>query len=145
MLIKKIEEKYILDCAYILKKEYSKKPYNEEFIPKSELKYVESKVQNNEDNCFVATIDGKVVWFCFWSLSYWADWVQWIIEEIVVDSDYQWKWVWKELYFTIENYFKEKNVKSLMLWVQNDANAYNFHLKNWFFKSDEHSIMFKNL
>ncbi len=61
MLIKKIEKKYILDCAYILKKEYSKKPYSEEFIPKSELKYIESKLQNNEDNCFVAIIDGKVV------------------------------------------------------------------------------------
>jgi hypothetical protein len=32
-----------------------------------------------------------------------------------------------------------------MLWVNNNASAYNFHLKNWFEKSNEHSIMFKNL
>ncbi len=32
-----------------------------------------------------------------------------------------------------------------MLWVQNDANAFYFHLKNGYFKSDEYSVMFKNL
>jgi hypothetical protein len=89
--------------------------------------------------------NNKIIWFCCSSVSYWANWLQWIIEEIVIDSDFQWKWFWKKLYFFVENYLKSLWVKSLILWVQNDSKAFWFHFKNWFLKSEEHSIMFKSL
>ncbi len=145
MLIRKIVEQDLIECSKILKNEYSSEPYNEEFINNNELKYIESKYKNNKDTCFVVEDNGKVIWFCFSSISYWADWLQWILEEIVISKEYQWKWVWKKIYNFMENYFKDLWAKSLMLWVQDNAWAYHFHLKNGFFKSDEHSIMFKNL
>lgn len=132
-------------CSKILEKEYSKKPYFEKFEEKSAFKYIESKFLKNEKTSFVIEENEKIIWFCFSSLTYWTNWLQAIIEEIVIDSDFQWKWYWKEIYFFVENTLKDLWVKSIMLWVQNDSNALNLHLKNWYFKSDEHSVMFKNL
>jgi len=145
MLIRKIMEQDLIDCSKILKNEYSSEPYNEEFIDNNELKYIELKYKNNKDACFIIEDNEKVIWFCFASISYWTNWLQWILEEIVISKEYQWKWVWKQIYNFMENYFKDLWAKSLMLWVKNDTLAYHFHLKNGFFKSDEHSIMFKNL
>lgn len=145
MKIRNIEITDLEICSKILEKEYSKKPYFEEFEEKFAFKYIESKFLKNEKTSFVIEIEGMIIWFCFSSLSYWTNWLQAIIEEIVIDSDFQWKWYWKEIYFFVENKLKYLWVKSIMLWVQNDSNAFNFHLKNWYFKSDEHSIMFKNL
>lgn len=145
MLIRKIKEQDLINCSKILKNEYSSNPYNEEFIDNNELEYIKSKYKNNHDTCFVIEDNKKVIWFCFASISYWTNWLQWILEEIVISKEYQWKWIWKQIYNFMENYFKDLWAKSLMLWVQNDAWAYNFHLKNWFFKSDEYSIMFKKL
>lgn len=145
MKIRNIEISDLEICSKILEKEYSKKPYFEEFEGKNSLKYLESKFLKNQETSFVLEEDEKIVWFCISSLSYWADWLQAIIEEIVIDSDFQWLGYWKKMYFYVENFLKDLWVKSLMLWVQNDANAFNFHLKNGYFKSDEHSVMFKNL
>ncbi len=132
-------------CSQILEKEYSKDPYFESFQKESSLKYLESKFLKNQETSFVIEENKKIVWFCISSLSHWTDWLQAIIEEIVIDSDFQWLGYWKKIYFYVENFLKDLWVKSLMLWVQNDANAFNFHLKNGYFKSDEHSVMFKNL
>lgn len=145
MLIRKIQQKDLKQCAVILKNEYSKEPYNEIFIDNNEYKYIESKYKENKNNSFIVENNNIIVWFCFAWISFWTNWPQWILEEIVIDSNYQWKWIWKKIYIHMEKYFKKQWIKSLMLWVQNNANAYNFHLKNWFFKSDEHSIMFKSL
>lgn len=145
MKIRNIEITDLEICSKILEKEYSKKPYFEEFEEKSAFKYIESKFLKNEKTSFIIEIEWIIIWFCFSSLSYWTNWLQAIIEEIVIDSDFQWKWYWKEIYFFVENKLKDLWVKSIMLWVQNDSNAFNFHLKNWYFKSEEHSVMFKNL
>lgn len=145
MIIRKINKKDLNQCANILKKEYSKEPYNEIFVDNNEFNYIESKYKCNKNTSFVIEEDNKILWFCFVSFSFWVDWPQWIIEEIVIDSNYQWKWIWKKIYLYIENYFKEQWVKSLMLWVKNNAGACHFHEKNWFSKSNEHSVMFKNL
>ena len=120
MKIRNIEISDLEICSKILEKEYSKKPYFEEFEEKNSFRYLESKFLKNQKTSF-------------------------IMEKIVIDSDFQWLGYWKKMYFYVENFLKDLWVKSLMLWVQNDANAFNFHLKNGYFKSDEHSVMFKNL
>lgn len=145
MKIRKIKKEDLLDCAEILKSVYSISPYNENFIDNNEFKYINSKYIINKKNSFIVLDKNKIIWFCFCSLSYWANWPQWIIEEIVVLNEYQWLWMWKKLYNHCEKYFKKLWVKSLMLWCQNNALAYNFHKKNWFINSTEHSIMFKDL
>ena len=119
--IRNMQEKDLLSCSIILKNEYWKEPY------------------------FVVLDNDTIIWFCISSLSFWVDWLQWIIEEIVIDWAYRWKWVWKKIYFYVEDFLRNLWVKSLMLWAQNDSIAFNFHIKNWFFKSNNHSIMFKNL
>ena len=104
MKIRNIEISDLEICSKILEKEYSKKPYFEEFEGKNSLKYLESKFLKNQKTSFIMEIDWKIIWFCISSLSYWADWLQAIIEEIVIDSDFQWLGYWKKMYFYVENF-----------------------------------------
>ena len=143
--IRNMQEKDLLSCSIILKNEYWKEPYFEIFENNNHLNYIESKFLNNKKTSFVVLDNDTIIWFCISSLSFWVDWLQWIIEEIVIDWAYRWKWVWKKIYFYVEVFLRNLWVKSLMLWAQNDSIAFNFHIKNWFFKSNNHSIMFKNL
>ena len=143
MEIRKIQKNDLISCSIILKNEYSKPPYNENFIDNNELEYIKSKYKINKENSFVILKDNKIIWFCFCNVWYWSNWLQWIIEEIVIDWEFQSKWIWKILYNHIQKYLENLWVKSIMLWCQNDANAYNFQ-KNWYILSQEHSILFKN-
>ena len=145
MNIRKILKTDLIGCAKILKNEYSVPPYNENFVDNNELNYINSKFENNADSSFVIKKDDKIIWFCFCSISYWTNWKQAVIEEIVISKDYQWLWLWKKLYNFVEKFLKELWVKSLMLWCHNDSWAYSFHQKNGFFPSDEHTIMFKEI
>lgn len=145
MKIRLIELDDLQQCANILQNEYSKAPYNEVFKDQNSLLYIESKYRNAKNSCFVMEDNWIIVWFCFSSISCWSNGLQWILEEIVVNEEYQWKWIWKKLYLYMENFFKSLWIKSILLWVQNDTNAYNFHTKNWFVRSEEHTIMFKDI
>lgn len=144
MKIRKIIFSDLKIISEILEKAYSKKPYFEKFEEDFAFKYVKSRFEKNKNTSFLIGKDWKVIWFCFSSLSYWTNWLQAIIEEIVIDSDFQGEWYGKEIYFFVENFLKNLWVKSIILWVQNDSDAFYFHQKNWFLNSKEHSIMFKN-
>lgn len=146
MRIRKVEERDIIACGAILKKAYSMEPYNEVFIDGNEIKYITSKYKGGKDTSFVMEDDeSRIVWFSFAAVSYWANGLQGILEEIVVDPDYQWNWYGKLLYIKTEEYLKDLWAKSLMLWVLNKAKAVDFHLGNGFFSPDEHSVMFKDI
>ena len=145
MLIRKIKQEDIKVCGVILKKAYSQSPYNENFLNWNEERYIESKFKYCKDSSFVIEEDTKVIWFSFASVSYWTSGLQWILEEIVIDPDYQWKWFGKAIYRETEKYLRDLWAKSLMLWVLKSAKAVNFHINNGFFDPEEHSVMFKNL
>ncbi|ATU05478.1 hypothetical protein BKN14_03435 [Candidatus Gracilibacteria bacterium HOT-871] len=143
--IRNMQEKDLLSCSIILKNEYGKEPYFEIFENNNHLNYIESKFLNNKKTSFVVLDNDTIIGFCISSLSFWVDGLQGIIEEIVIDGAYRGKGVGKKIYFYVEDFLRNLGVKSLMLWAQNDSIAFNFHIKNGFFKSNNHSIMFKNL
>lgn len=59
--IRNIEISDLEICSKILEKEYSKKPYFEEFEEKSALKYLESKFLKNEKTSFLIEMEGKII------------------------------------------------------------------------------------
>lgn len=144
MLIRKIKKEDITVCGIILKNVYSIPPYNENFLNWNEIKYIKSKYKYCKDSSFVVEENGKIVWFSFTSISYWASWLQWILEEIAIESDYQWKWYGEAIYNETEKYLRSIWVKSIILWVLKSAKAVNFHINNGFSNPEEHYIMFKN-
>ncbi len=145
MKIRKIRESDLRDCAELLKKSYSKSPYNEKFVSKNHLKYVESKYKIAKENSFVLEIDGKVKGFIFVTLSYWANGPQAIMEEIVLDENFRGKGYSQKLNNYLENHLKNQGVKSIMLWVNKASPAHKFHLKNRYKDANDLTIMFKQL
>ena len=79
--IRNMQEKDLPSCSIILKNEYWKEPYFEIFENNNHFNYIESKFLNNQKTSFVVLDNDKIIWFCISSLSFWTDWLQWIIEE----------------------------------------------------------------
>ncbi len=145
MKIRKITKSDLRQCAELLKKAYSKYPYNEKFISKNHLKYIESKYKISKENSFVLEINGKIQGFIFATLSYWANGSQAIMEEIVLDEAFRGKGYSQKLNNHLEKHLKRKGVKSVMLWVKKNSPAHKFHLKNKYEDANDLTVMFKEL
>ncbi|MFH1503710.1 MAG: GNAT family N-acetyltransferase [Candidatus Diapherotrites archaeon] len=145
MRIRKIKKSDLKYCAKLLKKSYSKSPYNEKFVSKNHLKYIESKYKIAKENSFVLEMDRKVKGFIFVTLSYWANGPQAIMEEIVLDESLRGQGYSQKLNNYLENHLKSKGVKSIMLWVKKGSPAHKFHLKNKYKDANDLTVMFKQL
>lgn len=145
MRIRKIKKSDLNECTKLLKKAYSKKPYNENFKPGFGQKYIKNKYQIGRGHSFLIELDKKIIGFVFSSLSYWADGPQAIMEEIVLDEKFRGEGYSKKLNDYLENHFKKSKAKSIMLWVKKDSAAHKFHIKNKYQDANDLSIMFKKL
>lgn len=130
-------------CAELLEDAYTKEPYNEKFIPDSALKYIQDKFNVGKEYSFVFLLDNKIVGFIIARLSHWANGSQAIMEEIVFDEKVRGKGYAKKITEHLEKYFKEKGVRSGMLWVKRDSAAHKFHLKNNYQEANDLVVMFK--
>jgi len=142
--IKKIQSTDLTRCAELLKKSYSKPPYNENFSSGAAFNYLKSKFDYCAEYSFVIEEDENIIGFIIINLSSWTFGKQALIEEIVIDEDMQGQGYGKKLMEYADNYLKSLGVKSLMLWTRKDTDAYNFHLKNGFIEDENTAVMFKN-
>ena len=143
--IRKIKTEDLPRCAEILEAAYSLPPYNEKFAPGIALSYMNSKFNYCAGHSFIAVNDDKVAGFILTSLSVWVEGGQAIIEEIVVDPPVQGCGIGKKLMMTTEEYLKENQIHSIILWGRKDAPAHSFHESNGFGDSDDWVIMHKAL
>lgn len=67
-----------------------------------------------------------------------------IIEEIVVDPNFQRKGFGRQLMEHSLRYFKSLGITSVMLWAKNNERLVNFYKRNDFFVADDFVVMFKN-
>lgn len=132
-------------CVEILEAAYSLPPYNEKFAPSIALSYLNSKFNYCAGHSFVAESEDKITGFILTSLSVWVEGGQAIIEEIVVDPTVQGRGIGKQLMTITEEYFKKKEIHSIILWGRKDAPAHSFHKSNGFGDSDDWVIMHKVL
>ena len=145
MEIRKIEEKDLLACIKLLKDAYSFPPYNESFKENTAELYIKSKYDVCKENSFVFNKEDDVIAFAFISMSCWSDGNQAVLEEIVVAPDYQNQGFGTKLLNFIDNYLKELNVKSIMIWAKNDDRLLKFYKKHNYYLADDFVIMFKNI
>lgn len=145
MVIRKIEKEDLLRCSQILERAYSQAPYNENFKENASELYILSKYDNCKENSFVLLNEKKqIIAFVFLSISYWSDGKQAILEEIVVDPDFQNKGTGTILLNYIFNYAKTLDVKSIMFWAKNNNRLLDFYKKHGCFEANDFVVMFKN-
>jgi len=119
MIIRKIKKDDLTKCSKILKRAYSFKPYNENFKKHTAEFYILNKYNNCKDSSFVLLDDEQnIIAFAFLNISYWSDGRQAVLEEIVVDPDFQNKGVGTTLLNYIFEQLKSLDVKSVMLWAK---------------------------
>lgn len=143
MKIRKIQLSDLKVCSKILESAYSKEPYNENFAKGASLKYLNAKFKHGDG--FVVVEDKKIIGFVIIFLSYWSNGTQAIIEEIAIKPDLQGKGYGKAIMETVNKYLAKNKVKSVMLWVNKNSKALDFHKKNGFEVADDSVVMFKNL
>lgn len=144
MVIRKIKKTDLDRCTDILIGSYSEQPYYEKFDQNYAKKYLEQKLNCCINSSYVATVHDAIVGFIFWQISFWTNGKQAILEEIVIDKDFQGKKIGTELVKFSEKLFRKMNIKSLMLWAKNDKRVVNFHRNNGFQIHDDYVVMFKN-
>jgi len=146
MEIRKIQQNDLLICSKLLESAYSLPPHNETFKDNAAELYINGKYIYCKDNSFVmVNEENNVIAFIFLNISSWSQGLQAVLEEIVVDSNYQNKGVGKELLDYVNNYLKSLGVKSIMLWAKRDERLLDFYKKQGYSLADDYVVMFKNL
>jgi len=125
--IRKAEKKDLKKIAEIFRIEYAKYPYNEKWGMKGAL----DKIKEYFKNCsfFIAEIDSKIVGFIIANTYDWYDGIRGLISEIVISKEYQRKGIGKKLMNSIEDYFKKKHVKEMLLYAHTNSKSINFYKK----------------
>lgn len=145
MNIRKINKNDLGECSKILEDAYGRGPYNEIFKESTALDYINGKYKNCGEHSFVVIDNNNiVVAFIFLNISSWSDGLQAILEEIVVNPDFQGQGIGKELIQYAHDYLNSLGAKSVMLWAKNDRRLLNFYKKQGYFPADDFVVMFKN-
>jgi GNAT superfamily N-acetyltransferase len=145
MEIKKLQHNDLLACSKLLESAYGFPPYNEIFKENTAKSYIDSKYSICKDTCFVALDEKKnIIAFIFFHLSHWNKGLQAILEELVVDPNYQNKGVGRELLKYTHDYLKSLDVKCIMLWAKNNEQLLDFYKKEGYAPTNDFVVMFKN-
>ncbi len=132
-------------CAAILERAYSKAPHNEIFKEGNATAYLENKFVSSKDSSFVSLDDtGKITGFILFNISTWANGKQAVLEEIVVDPEYQNKGIGKSLVEYGDTFLKGNGVSSTMLWAKKDEGLIHFYENQGFSVAGDFVVMFKN-
>ncbi len=111
----------------IMKNEYIKAPYFEKWEKKGAFKTI--KYYLSVGNCFVAVFEKKVIGFVIFREEDYNIGPNIIVEELVIDSDYQGKGVGRSLMDEVEKYSKKKKAVQILLTTHRGAPAYKFYIK----------------
>ena len=144
MKIQKLKVSNLKICAKILEDAYSRPPFNEKWQAGNSYKYLVSKFKYCEKYSYVL-IDGKSIrGFILVSLSHWSNGPQAIIEEIVINPEYQHQGFGGMLMDYVETKLKNLHVQSTLLWTNKKSLGHKFHKKHGFSQVSDLVIMSKD-
>lgn len=126
MKIRKATKKDFKEIFKLMQKEYLKH-YKEKWSEKNALKTISyySKI----GKIFVAEIDKKVVGFIIIREEYYNEGKRMMVEEFVVNGNYQGKGIGKQLMTFVEDYCKKNKIISIWLITNKKAAAFQFYKK----------------
>lgn len=139
MIIRKAKRGDFNKIAELMNKEYSKHPYHEPWKKKNAIKTLNyfSKV----GEIFVL-IDKEIIGFIISRDEYYNDGGSTMIEELIVDSDFQGKGFGKKLVNSVERHCKKKKIKRVLLMASKNASAFHFYKKMGYVPS-KRTVLFR--
>lgn len=126
MKIRKATKKDFNKIAELINKEYSKSPYKEPWKKLDAIKTLEyfSKI----GSIYVLT-DKEIVGFIIFRIEFYNGSKGIMIEDLVVDSDFQGKGYGKKMVEYVEDFGRKQKVKGIWLLASKEAPAYHFYKK----------------
>jgi aminoglycoside 6'-N-acetyltransferase I len=127
MKIRKATKKDFESIAKLINKEYLKLPYNEPWEKKNAVRTLVyfSKI----GSIHVLANNKEIIGFIIFRIENYNDRDAIMIEELIIDSDFQGKGFGRKLVRFVEDYAKHKKIKKVWLIASRDAPAYNFYEK----------------
>lgn len=127
MIIRKAQKKDLKEIAKLIKTEYAKKPHfekwSDEVISKTVKDYFKAQ------DIFVAEIDKKLVGFIVSYTFWWEYYRKGMIDEFVVNPNFQGKGIGTFLLQKLEEDYSKKDVRCIDLLTHKLAPAINFYKK----------------
>jgi len=142
MRIRKADKKDFEKIAYLMNKEYSKSPYNELWKEENAIKTL--KYFSKVGDIFIM-VDKQIRGFIISRDEYYNEGEGTIIEEIVVDSDFQGEGFGRRLIEYVEKRSRKKGIKSILLMTSKDAPAFKFYKKMGYTPSKKTVLFRKKL
>jgi len=141
--VKKAEERDFKRIAELYKQGFSEEPYNEPWTFEKAL----DKIKLFESYCdiYVALLEENVVGFIIVNSNQWFPGEVVFIEEIVVERDFRKNGVAKKFIRNIEEIYKEKGYKELILISNKKSKAYEIWKKLGFSENNENILINKKL
>lgn len=132
--IRKATKKDAKEMSKIFKTEFSKSPYNEKWTERSALRRIKDYFHYTE--IFVAIYKKKIMGFIIFLKFFWYDGFRILIDEIVVDSEFQNKGIGRKLMENVELIAKKQRVRVIWLYSNIHSDAANFYPKIGYNKKD---------
>jgi|WetSurMetagenome_2_1015567.scaffolds.fasta_scaffold71583_2 aminoglycoside 6'-N-acetyltransferase I len=142
MRIRKATKKDFSRIAELMDREYSKPPYDEPWKKKNAIKTL--KYFERVGEIFVL-VDKKILGFIISRDEYYNEGGSAVIEELIVDSNFQGRGFGRKLVEYVENRCRKKKIKRILLMTSNRAPAFHFYKKMGYVPSKRTALFRKEL
>ncbi len=143
MIIRKATKKDFSKLAKLIDKEYSKPPYNERWKKKNALRTFDYFAKVGE--IFILVDDNKIIGFIISRNEHYNKGSSVMIEDLVVDSDFQGKGYGRLLVNYVEERGKKKKIKGIWLMASKNAPAFHFYKKMGYTLNKKTVLFYKEL
>ncbi len=146
MELKKLNENDIVEISELFLEVFSSEPWNDKWESfDAVLIYIQQLIQSKNSLALGFFKDDKIIGI---ALGYRFDWFsgnEFFIKELCVSNKMQGQGIGSEFMFKIEEYLKEKDIKSIWLATDKSKKAFEYYKKNGFSEIENYILMGKNL
>ena len=142
-MIRRATKKDFLRISEIIRNEYGKRPYNERWAITDAMGTLDNYVKTGV--IFVSFMDKCVVGFIVIRKERYNEIVGLVIEELVVDSNFQGRGIGKSLIKFVELYGKKNKINRIILYANRNSLAYSIYKKQGFKDIKRMAYMQKDL
>lgn len=134
------------ECSKIFAKVFTREPWNDVYKTDHTVQdYFSAMEDNNKFIGFVACTEDRIVGLCLGLLKPWINGIEYYIDELCIDIDYQGQGIGTKFMEFIKKPLQEIGANGIILNTECRYPAYEFYLKNEFIQLEDIVIMVKEL
>lgn len=130
MKIRKAKKRDLKKVAEIFRTEFNKEPYNGNWSKEKAFKKI--REYNKRSLISIAEISNKIVGFIIYSKYLWSDGFRAEVKEIVISSKFQGKGIGTKLMLYVEDFYKKRGIKKILLMTHKKSKAFKIYKKGGF-------------